>query len=172
MAQGEPLFKSPIRNDEPVAIVSGDKEDLLVLTRWGKIIRFTQRVIETHGSAALDLEADDQVVGALALDNSAKSGDTDILIVTASGYGMRRSSTDVPTRTRPGSTGKALIQAHDVLTAFCVEQTSPEPELLFVTYGGHLVFVPTTTLPLHQRFSRGTLLHNLEHDPAIIVTLV
>lgn len=172
IAQGEPLLKSPIHNDEPVAIVSGDKEDLLVITRWGKAIRFTQRVIETHGSTALDLEADDQVVGALALDSSAKSGDTEILIVTASGYGMRRGSADLPTRTRPGSAGKALMQAHDVLAAFCIEQTSSGPELLFVTYGGNLVLVPTTTLPLHQRFSRGTRLHNLERDPAVTVTIV
>jgi DNA gyrase/topoisomerase IV subunit A len=172
MARGEPLLASPIHNDEPAAIISGDLGDVLVITRWGKAVRFAQRVIETQGSIALDLDTDDQVAAALALDSAAPSGDSEILLATASGYCMRRSSADVPARTRAGGTGKALIQAHDVLTAFLRAPASPEPELLFVTYGGSLVFASTQPMPLHERLSKGTLLHDLGRDPAITVTLV
>jgi DNA gyrase/topoisomerase IV subunit A len=180
MTRGEPLLKSPFRSDAPAAIASGDTTDILILTRWGKAVRFAQRALETHGSTALDLELDDQVVAAIALQGGAEPDPTEILIVTASGYGMRRNSTDVPTRTSPGGTGKALIQAHDVLATFCraptLHNTAPqalrEPELVFVTYSGNLIFVPTTDIPLHERLGKGTLLRDLGRDPAIAVTLI
>jgi DNA gyrase/topoisomerase IV subunit A len=201
IARGDPLLKSPFRNDAPTAIVSGDTSDILILTRWGKAVRFAQRVIETRGSTALDLEPDDQVVAAMALGSSTAPDPTEMLIVTASGYAMRRNSTDVPTRTSAGGAGKALIQAHDVLAAFhrapASHTAAPqalrepphalrepphalrepphalrEPELVFMTYSGNLVFVPTMDIPLHERLGKGTLLHDLSRDPAIAVTLV
>jgi DNA gyrase/topoisomerase IV subunit A len=180
MARGDPLLRSPFRNDAPAAIASGDSDDILIITRWGKAVRFAQRVIETRGSTALDLESDDQTVAALALDSSTDPDHTEILIVTASGYGMRRNSTDVPRRTSPGGTGKALIQAHDVLAVFhkapSLRAAPPhalrEPELVFVTYSGNLVFVPTMDIPLQERLSKGILLHDLGRDPAIAATLV
>ena len=170
--RGEPLLYSPVHNDAPAAIVSGDLGDVLVITRWGKAVRFAQRVIETQGSIALDLDPDDQIVSALALDSSPQSDDSEILIATASGYVMRRSSADVPARARPGGAGKALIQAHDVLAAYHKAPASPDPELLFVTYGGSLIFASTQPVPIHERLSKGALLHDLGHDPAIVATLV
>jgi DNA gyrase/topoisomerase IV subunit A len=173
IARAEPLFKSPVRRDEPVAVVSGDKKDILLITRWGKAVRFAQRAIETQGSIALDLDPGDQVVAAVALEleDAKDSTESEILIVTASGYGMRRNSRDVQARMRPGGTGKTLIQAHDVLAAFYTLGTSPGAELFFVTYGGNLVVAPTHAMPLHERLSKGTLLSDLGQDPAIAVTL-
>ena len=172
MARGEPLLKSPIRNDAPVALVSGDREDIALITRWGRAVRFAQRTIETQGSLALDLEADDQVVAALALDGDSASAEVEMLIVTASGYVMRRLCTDLPARTRPGGAGKALIQAHDVLAAFEQAPATARSELLFVTYSGSLIVAPTQPVPLHERLSKGALVHDLGRDPAVVVVLV
>jgi DNA gyrase/topoisomerase IV subunit A len=171
IARGEPLLQSPIRKDAPAAIVSGDRQDILIFTRWGKAVRFAQRAIETHGSIALDLESDDQVAAALALDGGPASGDVEILIATASGYAMRRKASDVPRRVRLGSAGKTLIQAQDVLAAFDLEQATTAPELLFMTYSGKLVIGSTSAIPLHERMSKGTRLEDLDRDPAIGVTL-
>jgi DNA gyrase/topoisomerase IV subunit A len=175
MDRQEPLLTSPLRNDEPAAMVSGDQSDLLVATRWGRAVRFAQRAVETQGSTVLDLEPDDQVVAALAMDSGNNADRTEIVLATASGYGMRRSSADVPMRTHLGSGGKTLIQAHDVLAVFdypLAPRAVHEPGLLFVTYGGSLVFVPTRELGLCERLSKGTLLHDMSHDPAIAVTMV
>lgn len=84
-AQGDPLVESPLHNDAPVAVVNGDRGDLLVLTRWGKAVRFPQRAIAAPGSVALELDPDDEVVAALPLPS-----DTQILIVTAAGFAARR----------------------------------------------------------------------------------
>ena len=167
MIQGEPLLKSTLRNDESVAITSGDGGDLFVVTRWGRAVRFSQRAIETHGSIALDLEADDQVIGAMTL-----ATDTEILIVTASGQCIRRTSSQVPRRSRPGGAGKAMIQAHDVQGILNPTIATHRAQLLFLSYSGKLTTVSAEDVPLLERLGKGTRLVDLSHDPAVAVTII
>lgn len=163
-AQSDQLVESPFRNDAPVVVVNGDQGDLLVLTRWGKGVRFSHRAIEGQGSVALKLEPDDEVIAALSLPS-----DTVILIVTASGYAARRDTSQFEARVRPGGTGKTLIQAFDVLGAFPCD---PQAQLLYLTYSGKLVLVPTADVPLHQRSNKGTRVRVFDRDPAVAVTFV
>jgi DNA gyrase/topoisomerase IV subunit A len=164
LAQGERLVRSPLRNDAPVAIVDGDRGDVLLITRWGKGVRFSHRAIEGQGSVALDLEPDDEVVAALSLPT-----DVEILIVTAGGYGARRDTTRFSSRSRPGGAGRALIQAHDVLAAF---PYSASARLLYLTYSGKLAFVSVRDLPPQERVGKGTPLRDMSRDPAVAVVLV
>ena len=164
MARGDLLVESPLHNDEPVALVDGDQGDLLVLSRWGKGVRFSQRSIEGPGSLALELEPDDQVVAALPLPSDVK-----VLVVTASGDAARRDMQQFAARSRPGGAGKPLIQAYDVLGVFPCE---PPGRLLYLTYSGKLAFVSTADIPLHQRSSKGTRVRDFGRDPAVAVAFV
>ena len=164
VAQGEPVIESPFQNDVPVAIVNGDQDDLLVLTRWGKGVRFSQRTIAASGSTALELDPDDEVVAALPLPEDVK-----MLILTASGDAARRDTRQIKARTRPGGAGQSLIQAFDVLAAFPCEQPG---RLLYLTYSGRLAFAPTADIPLYQRSSRGTRVRVFDRDPAVAVVYV
>jgi len=164
LAQGDPLIESPFRNDGPVAVVNGDRGDLLLLTRWGKGVRFSHRAIAGQGSVALELDPDDEIVAALSLPS-----DTRILIVTAAGYAARRDTARFGARSRPGGAGKRLIQAYDVLGVFPCE---PQARLLYLTYSGKLAFVPTADIPLHQRSNKGTRVRDFGRDPAVAVTLI
>ncbi len=164
LTQGDRLVKSPLRNDEPVAVVNGDRGDLLLVTRWGKGVRFSHRAIEGQGSVALNLDSDDEVVAALSLPS-----DAEILIVTASGYVMRRHTSQFAARSRPGGTGRTLIQAHDVLAAF---PYSAQARLLYLTYSGKLAFVSTVDVPLQERAGKGTPFRDMSLDPAVAVAYV
>jgi DNA gyrase/topoisomerase IV subunit A len=164
IAKGEQLIESPFRNDRPVAVVDGDRGDLLVVSRWGKGVRFSQRAIESQGSTALELEPDDEIVAALSLPS-----DTRLLVVTASGFAARRDTGQIKARSKPGGAGKPLIQAFDVLGVFPDE---PQAHLLYATYSGKLTFAPTADIPLHQRSDKGTRVRVFDRDPAVAVTLV
>ena len=164
LTQGKQLIESLSRNDAPVAAVNGDRGDLLVITRWGKGVRFPQRAIAASGSTTLALEPDDEVVAALSLPS-----DTTILIVTASGYAARRDMAHFAARSSPGGAGKPLIQAFDVLGTFPFD---PDAQLLYLTYSGKLVLVPAADVPLHQRSSKGARVHVFDRDPAVAVTLI
>jgi DNA gyrase/topoisomerase IV subunit A len=164
ITKGEQLIESPFRNDAPVAVVNGDRGDLMVLSRWGKGVRFSQRAIKGSGSVALELEPDDEVVAALSLPS-----DTKFLIVTAAGFAARRDTSQIKPRSKPGGTGKPLIQAFDVLGAFVCET---EAQLLYLTYSGKLVLAPTADIPLYQRSDKGMRVHVFGRDPAVAVALV
>jgi len=162
MGQSAPLIKSPLRNDEPVAMVNGDRGDLLVITRWGKAIRFPQRAIAGQGEVALEVEPDDEVAAALPLPS-----DAEILILTAAGYVMRRDTTRFGARSKPGGPGRTLIQAYDVLGAFPYARRG---KLLYLTYSGKFVAIETAGIPLLERVGKGTQTHDLSRDPAVAVT--
>jgi DNA gyrase/topoisomerase IV subunit A len=162
--QGALLVESPFHNDAPVALVDGDRGDLMVITRWGKWTRFPHRAIESQGSVALELEPDDEVVAALAVES-----DTEILVATAAGYAMRRDTARLEARTRPGGAGKSLIQAFDVLGAFPYE---PDGGLLYLSYSGKLTFVAAKDVSRHERYGKGTQVCDLTRDPAVALAFV
>jgi DNA gyrase subunit A len=164
ISKGDRLIESPFRNDEPVAMVNGDQGDLLLLTRWGKGIRFSHRAIASEGSIALELEPDDEIAAAVSLPT-----DIEILIVTASGFAARRDTSQFTSRSRPGGTGKTLIQAFDVLNAL---PNDPQAQLLYLTYSSKLVALPTADVPLHHRSSKGSRVHVFDRDPAVAVILI
>ena len=164
VAQGDPVIESPLHNDEPVALVNGDEGDLLVLTRWGKGVRFSQRAIPGPGATALELEPDDEVVAALPL-----LSDGQVMILTAAGYAVRREMVKFAARSRPGGTGKTLIQAFDVLGALPCER---EARLLYLTYSGKLALVAMADIPLYQRSRKGTRARDLSRDPAVAVMCI
>jgi DNA gyrase/topoisomerase IV subunit A len=162
--KGESLIESPFRRDVPVAVVDGDEGDLMLITRWGREIRFPQRSIESAGSAGIELDDDDEVVAALPLHDDGAH----ILVVTADGFAVRRSASQFDPRPRPGGKGKSVIQAFDVLGAFCC---TSEDKLLYLTYSGKAVFASVSDIPLYTRSSKGARVYAFDRDPAVAVVM-
>ncbi len=164
LEQGQRLIDSPLRRDEPRALVDGDRGDLLIVTRWGKALRFPQRAIPAAGAPVIDLEPDDEIVAALPL-----PVDGEIVVVTAAGYCMRRETSPFAARSQPGGTGNTLLQAYDVLAAFPADL---QGQVLFLTHSGRLVWVTVEEIPLHQRAGKGTPMRDFGRDPAVAAVLV
>ena len=161
---GQQLVESPFRRDVPVAMVSGDEGDLLVLTRWGKYVRFPQRAIPPNGTPALELDPDDEVVAALPL-----AKESEIMVATASGHVMRRETAQLSAQAKPGQAGRTLIQAFDALAVFPYD---PQGQILYLTYSGELVLIPAEQVPLHLRAGKGNQMRDLDRDPAVVATLI
>jgi DNA gyrase/topoisomerase IV subunit A len=158
--KGEPLVESPFRRDVPVAVVDGDDGDLMLVTRWGKGIRFPQRSIESAGATALEMDDDDEIVAALPL----RSDDEQVLVVTAASFAVRRGASQFEPRPRPGGKSKPFIQAFDVLNAFACK---PEDRLLYLTYSGKLVLASIGDIPLYTRSGKGSPVYGFDRDPAV-----
>lgn len=168
LQDGKWLQKSPFRNDEAVAMVSGDRSDLIVLTRWGKAVRFAQRDIAAQGSAALTLDQDDAVVAALPL-----SQDTDMVVVTTSGYAGRVDTAGLKSPARGqlgvGGQSKRVFLSRDVHWLLV---GAPQDDLLGLTYSGRLVLLPIGQVPCLERAGQGKLLGDLRQDPLMAVVVI
>jgi DNA gyrase/topoisomerase IV subunit A len=164
VAREDQILNSPLDRDAASVVVSGDTDDLLVVSRWGAGLRFPQRAIASSGSLAMELEPDDEIAAALPIES-----ELEILIVTASGYAVRRDSSSLKMMTRPGGTGKPLIRAFDVLGLFPYVR---DAQLLFLTQSGRLVRAPVTDLPLTARYGKGQVVCDLSRDPAVGVVCI
>jgi DNA gyrase/topoisomerase IV subunit A len=164
LEEESPVVRPAARGDEPVAIVSGDRGDLLLITRWGKAVRFPQRAIDMQGAQALDLDQDDAVVGGVPL-----ADDVEVIVVTASGALLRRDTTGFSRQTKPGGAGKSFIQAFDVLGIY---PSAARGRLLFLTYAGTFAAVAPSQAPVQTRLARGTQIIDLAGNPAIATLFV
>lgn len=163
-ARGGQVIDMPHPRDEPRAIVSGDQDDLLIVTRWGKGLRIPRRAIPSQGTVAIELDLDDEVASALPLQS-----DTDILIVTAAGFAVRRDTSAIKAMARPGGTGRPLIRAFDVSAIF---PYSSDAQVLFLTHSGRLVLAPVADVPPTQHYGKGHRLADLSRDPAVAAVCV
>ena len=161
---GEPVLNSPHPRDEAVAIVDGDRGDLILLSRWGQFTRFPQFTVMGQGVQAMKLERDDEVAAALSLPQ-----DGEILLLSAAGYAMRRDSSTLKRQSKPGGPGKAALQTFD---ACCLLPFVQRGKILFLTYAGKLAAVTPQRTPLQTRVGKGTQLLKLDQDPAVAVVLV
>jgi DNA gyrase subunit A len=96
--------------DEVVRVVpTSGEEDVLLITRKGKAIRFTERNVRPMGRTAtgvigIRLDEDDEVVAA----DMVRNEDDDLLIITEFGFGKRTKLQHFP---RKGRGGKGVIAA-------------------------------------------------------------
>ena len=162
--KNEPLIESPFPRDVPVALVNGDEGDLLVITRWGKAVRFPQRSIEGGGGVALEMEPDDEIAAAVPL-----KAEPNVAAATAAGFVVRRGADQFPAQSHPGGKGKPFIQAFDVLGAF---GCAPEDRIAFLTYSGKVLFAAVSEIPLYTRSSKGARVFTFDRDPAMAVAIV
>ncbi len=164
IADRRPVIKTDMAGDEPIAMVNGDRGDLMMITRWGHALRFPHHTVMGPGTIALTMEPDDEVATALSLPDEAE-----VLLVTASGMALRREGSACKRHTKPGSSGAPFIQAFDVLASL---PYAARGALLFLTFAGKLVCSPVADVPLQTRLSKGSQLRPMVNHPAVAVAWV
>ena len=97
--------------------------------------------------------------------------ETEVIVLTAAGYAMRRETTGWKRQNKPGGPGSGMIQAFDVLTALVAPQGA-RGHLLYLPYSGRLAQVSPAEIPVQSRLGKGVQLQHLSRDPAVGVVLV
>ncbi len=161
--RGAPVPVSPLHNDPPVAVVNGERGDVMLITRWGEAVRFPQRAIDVNGSTATRLHPDDRVVAAVALPQEMQ-----VLILTTSGCAARYDTSRLAALAKPGAKSKRIFLARDVMALL---PCPPQSRLLCLSFSGRLSLAPTDEIPMPARAGKGTQLKNIS-DPLLAVTLL
>jgi len=143
------------------------KRDIVIATRLGKAIRFSEKDIRSMGRTAAGVRAmtlakKDQVIGMVAI------GEEDKYIFTASekGYGKR---TEVGFYTKRHRGGKGLINLKitpKIGPAVAVLGVA-EDDLLIVTNSGKVIRIQTKQVRASGRVTQGVRLINLENSDKI-----
>ena len=162
-------------DDELVAVVptNGD-DDILLSSRLGKTLRFSQHQVRETGRATLGVKGlkfkyeGDQVVSCAL----ARPGAT-ILHVTTHGYGKRTLVDDFRCKRRAGWGVRGIKIAEDKGTVIGTLVVDPSDEILAVTRNGVVIRIPVSGVSVQSTAGSGvTVMSPDPGDEVVAIALV
>ena len=154
--------------DELVAVrhSSGD-DDVLMVSRKGQAIRFSEREVRPMGRATagvkgMGLRKGDEVIGV-----SIAQDDADLLVVTENGYGKRTRLADYPRKGRGGLGVKTvqLTEARGQLAGARVVRDGYQ--VMLISTGGTVIKMPVEDVKRLGRATQGVIVMRLRGDEQV-----
>ena len=154
--------------DELVAVrhSSGD-DDVLMVSRKGQAIRFSEREVRPMGRATagvkgMGLRKGDEVIGV-----SIAQDDADLLVVTENGYGKRTRLADYPRKGRGGLGVKTvqLTEARGQLAGARVVRDGYQ--VMLISTGGTVIRMPVEDVKRLGRATQGVIVMRLRGDEQV-----
>jgi DNA gyrase subunit A len=145
-----------------VSLTNGE-QDVLIATRMGQAIRFSEKDVRpmgrtARGVRALNLKKDgDAVVGKIILDDPSKQ----ILTVSELGYGKRTSQEEYRTQGRGGSgiINCKLTSRNGPVISVC--SVGEEDEIMIISDRGMMIRMPVNQISSMGRSTQGVRLINM-----------
>jgi DNA gyrase subunit A len=166
----EGIIALTLRNGDEVVRVrptSGD-DDVLLITRKGKAIRFSEKAVRPMGRTAtgvigIRLDPDDEVVSCDVI----RGDDEEVLIITEYGFGKRTKLAQFP---RKGRGGKGVIAAkltrpRGPIVGACVVRS--EDEIFLISNGGVVIRMAVQTISRQGRPATGVRVMNLSQGTRV-----
>jgi DNA gyrase subunit A len=155
--------------DEVVRVrPTSGKDDVLLITKKGKAIRFSEERVRPMGRTAtgvigIKLDDDDEVVSCEVIDDETK----ELLVVTEFGYGKRTRLTDFP---RKGRGGKGVIAAKltkprgPIVGAIVLR---PDDEVFLISNDGQVIRQPVKGISRQGRPATGVRVMDLRDGASV-----
>ncbi len=154
--------------DEVVRVspTSGE-DDVLLITKKGKAIRFSEKVVRPMGRTAtgvigIRIDADDEVVSA-----GVVSDDQELLVLTEGGFGKRTKLAQFP---KKGRGGKGVIAMKVTRVRGQVVGASvvrPGDEVFVISNGGVVIRMAVDTISRQGRPATGVRVMNLDGETKV-----
>lgn len=150
--------------------VSSGNNDVILVTREGKSIRFNEEDVRPMGRNArgvrgINLEGDDEVVSMDLVGRGKK-----LLVVTENGYGKRTAVSDYKRQTRGG---KGMLtydksrfdKTGYLIGALCVDD---EDEVMLINSDGVVIRIKATDVSILSRATQGVKIMKVDDDSKIV----
>jgi len=150
------------------AKLTDGNQHLFIGTKLGKAIHFPEAQIRdmgrtAHGMRGIRISKDDEVVGMEAV-----APHTQILTVTANGYGKRSAASEYRVQNRGGSgifTVKRTQKTGDVIG---IKTVTEEDELMVISNKGKIIRLKAVDIPVQGRSTQGVRLITLEQGERVV----
>lgn len=160
-----------IREDDELleAKLTTGKSQVMLAIKSGKAIRFEEEKTRPMGRSAsgvrgITLANDkDEVVGMIAVDEM----DTDILVVSANGYGKRSQLSDYRITNRGGKGVKTISVTEKTGELVAIKNVTDQDDLMIINRSGLAIRMSVENLRVMGRATQGVKLINLKSNDAI-----
>ena len=136
--------------------------DLLVCSRNGMGIRFSEKLIPPQGDWAMRLSGDDAVVGLTSVYQ-----DSNVLVLGADGKGTLRSMEGFAPNKSMGGSGKQLFKSNQVVGVSVVESTD---DLFIISGLGKIIRFRADEVPVSEGVVQGVICMTLRGDEVRALT--
>jgi DNA gyrase subunit A len=151
--------------------VSSGSDDIIIATAKGKIARFSETEVRAMGRDAAGVigirlaREGDSVVSM-----SVVQPETDLLVLTETGYGKRVPLTEFRRKHRGGQgVGLISLEGRKTGDVAAVQQvTESDEELLLISAGGQVVRTQTNTINRYSSSARGVIVMRLNEGDRVV----
>jgi DNA gyrase subunit A len=157
---GDELLEAKLTNGE---------SEILIAVKSGKAIRFEESKTRPMGRNASGVRGitlngpNDAVVGMVSVNDL----DTDILVVSANGYGKRSRLEDYRATNRGGKGVKTISVTEKTGELVSIKNVSDENDLMIINKSGIAIRMSVDSLRVMGRATQGVKLINLKGDDSI-----
>ena len=150
------------------AALTNGEQDILLVSREGKAVRFHESDIRPMGRTAsgvrgMTLEPGNEVTGVVVV-----SSDDSVLTVTENGFGKRSPLDDYPARHRGGKGVIAIKPSARNGKVIGAMQVNDDDEVMMITNGGKIIRIPMNNLRLIGRNTQGVKIFNLNPGERVV----
>ena len=155
--------------DELIGVrLSTGEDELIMGSRRGMAIRFSEKHIRAMGRAATGVRAMKLREGDEIIDMAMIEPDTDVLAITALGYGKRTSPDEYREQGRNGYGVRAMNLTDKTGEMAALLLVHPDEDLLLITDDGTIIRSAVDSIRLCGRFTQGVRLMRLQDGARII----
>ena len=157
---GDELLEAKLTNGE---------SEILLAVKSGKAIRFEESKTRPMGRNASGVRGitlngpQDEVIGMVSVSDAS----SDILVVSANGYGKRSSLEDYRTTNRGGKGVKTISVTEKTGELVAIKNVSDENDLMIINKSGIAIRMSVDSLRVMGRATQGVKLINLKGDDSI-----
>jgi DNA gyrase subunit A len=161
MRHGMSVF-SPMEHGELIsACWTKGAADILIATRNGMAIRFSEKIISSAGDQSIKLMGQDEVIGIAPINS-----DSEVFVATGDGKGTLRKMTGFAPNKSAGGSGKILIKSNSVVGIVAV---NPDDHIFLLTLQGKIIRFPVNEVPPTDAPVQGVNCMTLRNDFVISV---
>ncbi len=146
--------------------ITDGKSDILIITRGGKSIKFSEDSVRplgraTTGVRGIKIDSKDQVIG---MDVISKGDNPDVLAIMENGLGKKTPVAQFPQQGRGGQ-GVKVAKVTDRTGSVVVAQVIPakSEEVIITSKKGQIVKLPINQIPKLSRDTQGVILMRFSH---------
>ncbi len=149
--------------------LTNDKTEIIIATKYGKAIRFSEGDIRTQGRATrgvrgIRLKAGDTVVGAAA----SEDPQTTLLTVTTKGYGKRTQVENYRLQKRGGAGTINIKRTAAKGDVIGIKIVKDEDELLIISHSGMIIRTPIKEIRSMGRATQGNRIMRLNKGDTVV----
>ena len=155
--------------DELIGVrLSTGEDELIMGSRKGMAIRFSEKHVRAMGRAATGVRAMKLREGDEIIDMAMIEPDTDVLAITALGYGKRTSPDEYREQGRNGYGIRAMNLTDKTGEMAALLVVHPDEDLLLITDEGTIIRSAVDSIRLCGRYTQGVKLMRLNEGARII----